>query len=256
MWYNKYVTSNLKQKEGNNMKVYNTSDFGGLPTCWLFVQGKYKLCKFNNPEFVQLDDFPKLSRNYKEILDELGIPYEEVSDCEIRFWDPNVGKGKDVTLPLYILYNEEYRYTGKEFTGMVPTSAAINAARSLITQIAMFYGEKQQHDFIQRMKNLLRGRTAIGFRPTNNLEISEEGKNFSNGIDNLFLLPVMNDTASGRKETGWYAVFDVNKIKLDTSRIILEVPKGHGGKFIGKGAWQVRSWSYKLGVSVIRVAEV
>lgn len=54
------------------------------------------------------------------------------------------------------------------------------------------------------------------------------------------------------KRTGFYAAFDMDRIKPNTV-VNIEVPAGKGGLFCGSGAWQVAFMSRELGVKKVRV---
>lgn len=240
-----------------NNVPYSVSTRAQLPECWLHRNRQFEYVGgvFRNRTL------PAIYISNEEELKELNIPYRVIKDwfgidvCE--FWDPEVYREEEVTLPLYIeLPSGDYRYANKNHTEVVPDEETVAAANRfkgrVLSAIEELRRKKKEEALYNSIKETLGEKEACGYY-SGAQRIPE---NFFSNNEHFKLIPVMMPKYVGAaKRTGWYAVFNVNQIELN-SVIKLEVQKGKEGLFIGTNAWQVKEWCEQLGVKRINVVGV
>lgn len=239
--------------------LYRTKNIHSLGDCYIYENGEYIYHTSNQIRF------PSISIKYKELLDELQIPYKveshRFSEDRLVYWSKDHSEMIPVTLPLYAHTGDEYIYSGKSHTAkQLPEDAELYAYES--TRLI----KKHMAEFDQRNKkikakeemanfwaavaeNFHNNTSAISmcfdFKAELNLDMIEYYQN-----DNFIAFPVF--AGLGRR-TGYVAVFrkDTN---LSGTFVRLKVPAGKEGIFVGRGGWQLKSWCGILGAKKIIVS--
>lgn len=225
-----------------------------LEECWIFENRHYRYYSKRHLHY----SLPTVSLEYEATLKENGTPYRIKDDC-CEYWNPEHFEEKSVTAPLYVKFNDVYRYT-KSYTGTVPTTESIEAANQ--TKEVVDYTIKHMKLY-QKIKSILpEGEYAKAFDSyaEDDLELSETTELTFNGESFLILpikrfVPLHNNVwyLDGKNAPmgfiktyiGWNIIIDMNTIKR-FSTLEITVPKGKKGLFIGESGWQVKEISKQL----------
>lgn len=246
-----------------------------VPELWLYESKQY----IHIVDGVR-QNLPTIHIKYKEILEDLKIPYCQTSDCNIlTFWNPQNYKTEISSLPLYISSGSTYKFI-KKYTGKVIAPDSITAAHELNNQVILprieeFNEKAERNKLISDLSFILAEKQARGINsklydfstdPYRNMELTSDSKH-------LMVFPVyalMSESSIRRWNyycseilleeekqeytitTRHIAIFDLTKIEKGSS-VKLVVPFEDVGLYIGRGAWQVKKWAKELGVARINV---
>ena len=226
-----------------------------LPECWLYKDGQFIYVEGN----LRPRTLPTIDIANENELKELNIPYRVIKDkyendvCE--YWNPECYKEVALTLPIYVkLPSGDFRYAEKNHTDILPDKETVEAAWAFKEKVEDSVYELEEKKIIKRelypkIKKALDGRKACGYYQ---LKIIQEDIIVDDDHFKMIPVELPRGGISLDEYTGWYAVFDVNKIELD-SVLTLEVPKGKEGLFVGRNGWQAKAWCKQLGVKRINV---
>lgn len=222
----------------------NVNSLKDLPECWLYANQRYvhyPVSRDFNLPFMPLES--------EELLQELNIQYQKVPDLSgkeiLEVMDKDIFKEYDLTLPVYIKIGNSFKYA-KKYTGKVPTSDSLQAARKVIKKIGMLKNERKTVNFLRKK---ISGSKAIIIL-NSSLITYKEDLVWNN--DHFKVLPVINSSDSS--PSPFSVVFDVNNIELNDS-ITITVSKRLKGLVVGKGGSQVKRWCKKLGLKRISVVD-
>ena len=240
-----------------NTMLCRTKNLSTIVDCYFFDKGEY-IFQRKNPV-----KFPTVSVKYKELLDELAIPYRVVHhsflDDRLEYWSKNHQKTEEVTLPLYVFTAGEYIYSGKnytsrqfcdevEFFAYEATKLINENMRTFETKLKQNEAQSELKDFWTTVEKQFPRTNAFSmyyhFRAGLNLEKDE----YIN--ENYVAFPVFVGLG---KRTDYVAVFRTD-INLRGTFIRLKVPAGKEGIFVGRGGWQIKSWCGILGAKKIVVS--
>lgn len=258
-----------------------TSTLSSVPACFLFQDRTYKYVENGKVTGT----LPKVELEYKEILDELNIPYElDAAGTSYEIWVPECFEERTETLPMYIGSKNNYRMV-KKYTGTVVSTESVKAANSLLSvvqakidafkqeqeQLALIAKQEQEQlALIAELKKALNGNTACGVDCSCNRALSScKGRTMElvHGDTHIMVMPVclllsaerqarlraecyehfidISDEAFVRG-TNYIAIFDMADLTAGAT-IDIFVPEGTEPIFVGRKGWQVRKWCEKLG---------
>lgn len=247
-----------------------TSTLSSVPACFLYQDRTYKYLENGKV----MGTLPTVELEYKEILDELNIPYElDATGTNYEIWDPECYEERTETLPMYISSKNNYRMV-KKYTGTVVSSESVKAANSLLSvvqaKIEAFKQEQEQLALISELKKVLNGNTACGVDCSRNSALSTfKGKTVEivHGDTHIMVMPVCLLLSAERQArlraecyeyfidlsdedfvrgTNYIAIFDMADLTAGAT-IDIFVPEGTEPIFVGRKGWQVRKWCEKLG---------
>ena len=209
--------------------------------CWYFKDLQYIYMAPRNGKELNL---PYVSSDHESVLQELGIPYRKNRYGNLEYWDPDNSGMKDVTLPIYMRFQNKYRYVGK-YTGPVLSEDSVAPANKLCTERVV----------PALLKKLMGQNPVLGFSGDFSLPTPEEYNFYMDKYTDFKLLPVQKFSKEGAGTVpvrATYAVFNANRIELN-SAVTMAVPEQKVRLFIGTGGWQTKSWCKKLGLKFIEV---
>lgn len=242
-------------------------NLGSIPQCWLYKDRQYWYMEKGRVG----DKLPTTSIGNKGFLEKNGIPFHELSGTTLEYWSPDFYEEVSLTLPLYIPYENGYRYI-KEYTGNVITSDTQDEAFSFSEKVEQEIKEEQERSKKEEQERstalellkALNGRPAVGISdellsypgisPYNGgpaLDLAYNG----NTIKVLKVYLLSRNWCSYKIPTVYYAVFDMNQ--LPSNGILeLPVPERDEAMFIGRDGWQVKEWCKTLGLKKIIVKPI
>lgn len=247
-----------------------TSTLYSVPACFLYQDRTYKYLENGKV----MGTLPTVKLEYKEILDELNIPYElDATGTNYVIWDSECFEERTKTLPMYIGSKSNYRMV-KKHTGTIVSSESVKAANSLLSivqaKIEAFKQEQEQLALISELKKALNGNTACGVDCSRNSALSTfKGRTVEivHGDTHIMVMPVHTlmseskqanlratcfiygidtDNLDYTRETNYIAIFDMADLTAGAT-IDIFVPEGSEPIFVGRKGWQVRKWCEKLG---------
>lgn len=225
-----------------------------LPECWLMENQQIS---YYSPERKR--KLPRTNISFEDILKKLNIPYRVVGNHACEYWDPKFYIEEEVTLPLYIKCDTTgYRFACREYTDKTISLETYKRAQKIQgtvwRAIKAFSTKKHKEELWKMLKWKLDGKVAAAMYYNSFIESDIIFNN-----DHFKVVRVddirrdMNQNIF-RYSTDYYMIMDVNKIEMN-SEIVLEVPKGKKGVFIGKGGWQVKEWLQRFDLKKIYIVE-
>lgn len=242
-----------------NTMLCRTKNLSTLGDCYVFDKGEYIFHKKNPVKF------PTVSVKYKELLDELAIPYRIIHSSfledRLEYWSKDNSEMISVTLPLYVHAGGEYIYSGKNYTAhQLQDDAELYAYEStrLIKKHMTEFdqrnkkikAEKEMKNFWTTVENIFNTNTAacISIQFNFEAELNLDKTEYRN--EKFVAFPVFSGFG---KRTDHIAIFRTDA-NLDGTFVRLKVPAGKEGIFVGRGGWQLKSWCGILGAKKIIVS--
>ncbi|MCI8272574.1 MAG: hypothetical protein HFJ55_00635 [Clostridia bacterium] len=253
-------------------------DLTSIPMCWLYKDGKYIFMK----EGQIGNNLPTAEIKDKQLLEEMSIPYCQISDKLLEYWSPKFYEKEEVTLPVYISYQGEYRLV-KNHTGSVITKETQYEAYAIkrIFLDALKKKKKQcerekmrMEKLISKLVSTLDGQPAIGI-----CRYTKTKRELIYGGGTLRLVPVYTIVPSKKLnslesvyeecqvelpeitwkqlliETNYTLVVDMNKLPRN-GILDINVPAGKEGLFVGRDGWQVKEWCTEFGLRQIHIKTI
>lgn len=235
----------------------------GIDECWLYQDKQYHYMRRGKVG----DNLPITNIENQWILDEMKIPHAQISNKYVEFWSSDVYEEAEVTLPLYIPYEDHYRLMGS-YSDMVITKEtqekAYQLQRDVLKRLAKERKKQERAKELEMLISALDGRPAVGLE---RYTASEE--EWSRDGVTIKLIPVYKiryprELIDGfievpeitwrhlLIETDYTLVLDMNKLPKDDV-LGLKVPAGKEGLFIGKDGWQVKDWCTRFNLRQINV---
>lgn len=211
-----------------------------LPECWIKEDGEYRHLKNS----VRDKKLPRIEIQYKELLEEMKIPYRIIKIkaeefCE--YWSPSSLEEYESTGPLYENVEGKYKYAHRFYTGKIQSQITVKTAKETEEEVLMrkqeFKDKSEMKKYFKEVRELVHGKQAVGAEiPTMSIDMAERISDAE-----IKVLPVKY--ANGWK-SDYFAIFNLAEIEGREGRNIqMEVPEGKEGLFIGSGQWQVKEWA-------------
>lgn len=250
-----------------NGNIISQYSLNSISAYWLFNNGKYIYCEKYSHEAAVL---PTISIKYKGILEEHGIPYRQISDTALEFWDKDSYEEVDITLPTFIPWANGYRQI-KRYNGSVITKeteeAAIelnaNVVRPAIAEL-MRQNEMEKHELEVAHKREVFANMLVNTMGESNTAMIEDYSFFdsylpSDGILNqngkklkVFNVCCLSHRWGNKLSTPYWVAFDMDNLPSN-GFLELQVSEGVEGLIIGTDGWQVKKWAKDLGLRYIYV---
>lgn len=238
------------------MRTSKLTETTNLPTeCWIYENRRFVLYS------PMTGNLPTVSEAYKKVLDRNGIPYREGKKIAgiqfLEYWNPEFYQETEKTLPVFARsgskgFAKKYIVTGTIHSEMVPTAETVEKANLFSAKVENLIAEEvRQREMLElalRCEEAIEDDLAVGIELTDqeakllNGEVRLKSKNGC-----ILCIPF-----SGRRRTAYAVLFNATKIKSG-SNIILKVPAGTEGIFIGYRGENVKSWAGILKVKYISV---
>ena len=254
----------------NTMLVTATSR-GILPSCWLYEDKQYQIeGEIKYKLQMELRNLPCVGTEHEGILQENGISYRKVTTQYseyLEYWDKDFYETEEICLPLYVKVVNEYKYTGKNYTGNILTLDTAKRASEL-EEIVQQKINEQESKRLEKMRQDKWYEYAEKALEANIYTVTwANGKDFPyqaasitnenlelRKADNRFKVLVTRDSRD-RKVSSCYGIFDMRKIAYG-GYLTLLVPKDMAGYIVGKGGCNKKRWEKELGVKKISVVGV
>lgn len=253
-----------------NTIVATVTSRNNLPSCWLYEDKQYQVeGDIKSKLRMWFRELPCIETEHEGILQELGISYKKVVTkytAYLEYWDKDFYETEEICLPLYAKVINEYKYTGKNYTGNILTLDTAERASELEMVVRNKIAEqkaereaKMLHDaWYEYAEEALESDIykiveptgtnfpyRIAARTTDNLDFKK--------ADNRFKVLVTRD--SRNRKVSCYGIFDMGKI-AHGGYLTLFVPGDIAGYIVGKGGCNKKRWEKELGVKKISVVGV
>lgn len=250
----------------------NVTSRSNLPSCWLYENKTYQI-KGEIQYKLRMDfrKLPYVKTEHEDILQKLGITYKKVTlpyskEEVLMYWDKDFYETEEICLPLYAKVVDEYKYTGKNYTGNILTIDTAERASELKKVVNNKITEQKAEREAKMMQNAWYEYAEETLESNIYKVVEPEGSNFpyqvaritTENLDlkkatNRFKVLVTRD--SKNRKVSCYGIFDMGKI-AHGGYLTLFVPENIAGYIIGKNGCNKKRWEKELGVKKISVVGV